>query len=94
MIFVIAFVVGFSERLAKNFIGKAEEIAGGNRDNPGSKPVTNELSTDIDSLNMLPNQLAISGLTNSVVASNLLTNQLDSSDSLNGKDDLEPRKID
>lgn len=94
LIFVIAFVVGFSERLAKDFIGKAEEIAGGNRDNPGYKPVTNELSTDIDSLNMLPNQLAISGLTNSVVASNLLPNQLDSSDSLNGKDDLDPRKID
>ncbi|MEH2455171.1 hypothetical protein [Nostoc sp.] len=63
MVFVIAFVVGFSKRLAKDFIGKAEEIAGGNRDNSGSKPVTKELSTDIDSLNMLPNQLVISGLT-------------------------------
>ncbi|MHC5856245.1 hypothetical protein [Nostoc sp.] len=40
LIFVIAFVVGFSERLAKDFIGKAEEIAGANRDNPEYKPVT------------------------------------------------------
>ncbi len=48
LIFVIAFVVGFSERLAKDFIGKAEEIAGGNRDNPEAKFATAELSTAVN----------------------------------------------
>ncbi|MCC5644436.1 hypothetical protein LC607_16115 [Nostoc sp. CHAB 5824] len=94
LIFVIAFVVGFSERLAKDFIGKAEEIAGGNRDNLEYQPVVNELTTDIRSLNMLPNQLAISDLKNSAVTSNILSNQLDSSDSPNGADDLNPSKSD
>ncbi|MCC5664963.1 hypothetical protein LC653_13785 [Nostoc sp. CHAB 5784] len=94
LIFVIAFVVGFSERLAKDFIGKAEEIAGGNRDNPEYQPVTNELATDVRSLNRLSNQLAISGLKNSTVASNISPNQLDSIDPLNGGDDLNPSKND
>jgi hypothetical protein len=83
LIFVIAFVVGFSERLAKDFIGKAEEIASGNRENPEYKPVTNELSIDVDSLNIPEKKLA-----NSAVISNILPNQVDSSDSLNIADDL------
>ncbi|MBC1274845.1 hypothetical protein GNF10_02340, partial [Nostoc sp. UCD121] len=84
LIFVIAFVVGFSERLAKDFIGKAEEIASGNRENPEYKPVTNELSIDVDSLNMPEKKL-----TNSAVILNTLPKQVDSSDSLNGVDDLD-----
>ncbi|BDI15272.1 hypothetical protein ANSO36C_10740 [Nostoc cf. commune SO-36] len=83
LIFVIAFVVGFSERLAKDFIGKAEEIAGANRENSESKPVVNELLSDVDSSNMLQKQVA-----HNIVASNIMPNKLDSSDSLNGADDL------
>ncbi|MGJ5632235.1 hypothetical protein [Nostoc sp. CALU 1950] len=94
LIFVIAFVVGFSERLAKDFIGKAEEIAGANRDNPESQLVTNELATDVDSLNIVPNQLALSCLKNSAVGSKILPNELDINDSLNGADDLDPNKGD
>ncbi|MHC0066814.1 hypothetical protein ACWATR_28525 [Nostoc sp. UIC 10890] len=94
LIFVIAFVVGFSERLAKDFIGKAEEIAGANRDNPESQLVANELASDVDSLNIVPNQLAISGLKNSAAVSNILPNELDINDSLNGADDLDPNKGD
>ncbi|MEJ6482531.1 hypothetical protein N0Y54_14555 [Nostoc punctiforme UO1] len=89
LIFVIAFVVGFSERLAKDFIGKAEEIASGNRENPEYKPVTNESSIDVDSLNIPENKLA-----NSAVISNILPNQVDSSDSLNIADDLDLSKGD
>jgi hypothetical protein len=85
LIFVIAFVVGFSERLAKDFIGKAEEIAGANRDNLEYKQVTNELSIDVDGSNISQKQLA-----NSVVISNTLPNQADSSDSLNDTDDSKP----
>ncbi|AUB36204.1 hypothetical protein COO91_02107 [Nostoc flagelliforme CCNUN1] len=94
LIFVIAFVVGFSERLAKDFIGKAEEIASGNRDNPEYQPVTHELATDVHSLNMLPNKLAVSSLKNSAIASNISSNELDSIDSINGGDDLNPSKGD
>ncbi|MBD2521812.1 hypothetical protein [Nostoc sp. FACHB-133] len=89
LIFVIAFVVGFSERLAKDFIGKAEEIASGNRENPEYKPVTNELSIDVDSLNMPEKKSA-----NSAVILNTLPQQVDSSDSLNGADDLDLSKGD
>ncbi|MBE8970991.1 hypothetical protein IQ277_33770, partial [Nostocales cyanobacterium LEGE 12452] len=85
LIFVIAFVVGFSERLAKDFIGKAEEIAGANRDNLEYKQVTNELSIDVDGSNISQKQVA-----NSVVISNTLPSQVDSSNSLNDTDDSKP----
>ncbi|MGF2035708.1 MAG: hypothetical protein RMZ43_010405 [Nostoc sp. CmiVER01] len=94
LIFVIAFVVGFSERLAKDFIGKAEEIASGNRDNLEYQPVNNELVTDVHSLNTLPNKLAVSSLKNSAIASNISLTELDSIDSINGGDDLNPSKGD
>ncbi|MEA5627188.1 hypothetical protein [Nostoc sp. UHCC 0251] len=87
LIFVIAFVVGFSERLAKDFIGKAEEIAGGNRDSPEYQPIAHELASDVDSLKMLPNTLASNGLKNSAIPSNILPIQLDSTDLLNDADD-------
>ncbi|MCC5649483.1 hypothetical protein LC609_06440 [Nostoc sp. XA013] len=89
LIFVIAFVVGFSERLAKDFIGKAEEIAGANRENSEYKPVNNELSIDINNLNMPDKKLA-----NSAIALNRLPNKVDSSDSQNGADDLDSSKGD
>ncbi len=71
LIFVIAFVVGFSERLAKDFIGKAEEIAGGNRDNPETKFATAELSTAVNDSITLQKEVV-----NSVVVSNISPNQL------------------
>ncbi len=89
LIFVIAFVVGFSERLAKDFIGKAEEIAGANREYLESKSVINELSIDVDSLNMSEKKVS-----NSVVVSNIPPNQLDSNDLLNGEDNLNLSKGD
>ncbi|MBN3961839.1 hypothetical protein [Nostoc sp. NMS8] len=89
LIFVIAFVVGFSERLAKDFIGKAEEIAGANRDNLEYKPVTQELSSDVDSLNTLPIKAA-----NSAVASNKLPNKVDGNDLLNVVENLNSSKGD
>lgn len=94
LIFVIAFVVGFSERLAKDFIGKAEGIASGNREDSKYQPVINELVSDVNSLNMLPNKLAVSSLKNSAIASNISSNELDSIDSINGGDDLNPSKGD
>ncbi|MCW5317461.1 hypothetical protein GTQ43_27730 [Nostoc sp. KVJ3] len=89
LIFVIAFVVGFSERLAKDFIGKAEEIAGANRDNLEYKSVTNELSIDVDGSNISQKQVA-----NSVAISNTSPNQVDSENSLNATDDLDSSKGD
>ncbi|QKQ74107.1 hypothetical protein [Nostoc sp. TCL240-02] len=85
LIFVIAFVVGFSERLAKDFIGKAEEIAGANRDNLEYKQVTNELSVDVDGSNISQKQVA-----NSIAISNTAPNQVDSDNLLNGADDSKP----
>jgi hypothetical protein len=70
LIFVIAFVVGFSERLAKDFIGKAEEIAGGNRENPEPKLAVGESSTLVNDSSMLQKQVA-----NTVVTSNISPNQ-------------------
>lgn len=88
LIFVIAFVVGFSERLAKDFIGKAEEIAGANRDNLEYKQVTNELSVDVDGSNISQKQVA-----NSIAISNTAPNQVDSDNLLNGQMIPNPKKI-
>lgn len=43
---------------------------------------------------MLPNKLAVSSLKNSAIASNISSNELDSIDSINGGDDLNPSKGD